>query len=301
MDFKLLENSTFIKEDEEIRQVIDNMVKEVKADKDVMSFIKKIGVNDEQTIRDNVTTIKRFKEDLDYCRKCPGFNYCNKENEHYVNVVTYDGRFVNTELRPCKLKVQDKEKDKAFLIRDFPPSWRMSTIASLDKSKARMNLIKKYKQALNSTRNWIYITGSHRSGKSYIAATLLNAFIENSNNKAAFINYPTRVRDLQDLSYSSKEEFVQMINMYSSVELLVIDNFGNEYKNEFIRDSITLAILNERAHRGLITIFTSEFNYDDISNMYMINSSGKSRAKQLTNLLNDFASDPIDITTAAIY
>lgn len=300
MDFKLLENP-FVKEDDEIRKAIDEMVKEVKADKDVMAYVKKIGITDEAVIRDNVTTIKRFKDDLDYCRNCPGFNYCNKEDIHYVNVITYDGRFVTTELRPCKLKVQDKEKDKAFVIRDFPPSWRMSTIGSLDKSKARMNLIKRYKQALNSTRNWVYITGSHRSGKSYIAATLLNAFIEESNNKAAFINYPTRVRDLQDMSYSNKEEFVEMINIYSSVELLVIDNFGNEYKNEFIRDSITLAILNERAHRGLITIFTSEFSYDDIANMYMINSAGKSRAKQLTNLLKDFAGEPIDISTAAIY
>ncbi len=89
--------------------------------------------------------------------------------------------------------------------------------------------------------------------------------------------------------------------MYINVDVLVIDDFGDEYKNEFIRDSITLAILNGRARNNLITIFTSAFNFNEISDMYSINVEGRARSRQLKNVLEDYAEKPIDISTINPY
>ena len=301
MDFKLLKSDRQIKENADIKKMISEMFSEIKKDKEVMTYLKKLGIEDEEFIRNNVATIMLLKDDLDYCRNCPGFTNCNKPHHHYVFTLNYDGNNIGKALKPCELKVKDEKINESYLIRDFPDAWREMSVAKLDKSKVRMPLIKRYKEALETSRNWIYITGSHRSGKSIAAAAILNGFIKLKKGKGAFLNYPERARELQDYTYNNKDDFNNLIHLYSTVDYLVIDNFGNEYKSEYVRDSITLAILNERARRGLVTIFTSEFDFDDIAYMYSLNQAGKARGKQLKNLLTSYAINPIDISSAPIY
>lgn len=301
MDFKLLKSDKKIKENADIKKMISEMLTTIKKDKELMNYLDKLGITDEEFIRNNVATIMLVKDDLDYCRKCPGFANCDKSHHHYVFTLDYDGKSLNKSLTPCELKIRDEKINQSYIIRDFPDSWREITVAKLDKSKVRMPLIKRYKEALDTSRNWIYITGSHRSGKSIAAAAILNGFIKLHKGKGIFLNYPERARELQDYTYNNKDDFNNLMALYSTVDYLVLDNFGNEYKSEYVRDSITLAILNERARRGLVTIFTSEFDFDDISYMYALNQAGKARGKQLKNLLTDYAVSPIDISSAPIY
>lgn len=301
MDFKLLKSDKQIKENSDIKKMINEMFNDIKKDKDMVAYLNKLGIKDSELIKNNVATIMLAKDDLDYCKKCPGFEACAKRHRHYVFGLNYDGENIDKYLSPCELKIKDEKIEQSYLVRDFPASWREMTVAKLDKSKVRMPLVKRYKEALDTERNWIYITGSHRSGKSIAAAAILNGFIKLHKGKGAFLNYPERVRELQDYTYNNKDDFNNLMKLYSTVDYLVIDNFGNEYKSEYVRDSITLAILNERARRGLVTIFTSEFDFDDISYMYSLNASGKARGKQLKNLLTDYAVEPIDISSAPIY
>ncbi|MCQ2794378.1 MAG: hypothetical protein MJ207_03400 [Bacilli bacterium] len=299
-EFQLLKGKK-IKSDASVENYIDSLVKAVKADDQLMRYLSTHGLNTDELIRSNISAITRFKEDRDYCKKCPGFALCNKERPHYVLDLTYDGFMVNNDLKPCKHKLDDMIQDEAYLVRDFPAEWRDSTIPLMDKSKQRLKLIKRYKEALDAHANWLFITGNHRSGKSFVAATLINYFNQIKKRPVAFINYPNRVKELLDLSYGNKEDFFKLMGLYSTVDLLVLDDFGNEYKSEYIRDSVTLAILNERARLGLMTIFTSEFSYEDLANMYALNASGRARGKQLKNLLEDLAGEAIDISNVGVY
>jgi len=300
-DFKLISNDkmTF---DPSLNNVISEMFNELKKDDELIHHLKELGIDSDALIKANVSTITKYKNDRDYCKKCPGFEMCNKNHPHYIYELAYDGRMVTNELRACEYKLQDEKVNESYAVRDFPNEWRNSTIPNMDKSNVRKNLLMRYKKALNNNgANWLYITGSHRSGKSYVSATLINNYIETYKSRAAFINYPIRVRELVDLSYSNKDDFFKILNLYSSIDCLVIDDFGNEYKSEYIRDSITLAILLQRARLGLLTIFTSGFSYDDIADMYAINVSGKARAKQIKKLLEECADTPIDISAVSIY
>lgn len=287
--------------DDEVKEYRRNLFISIKNNKGLMNYLTGIGIKDDSVIKSNLSTISNYKEDQEYCAKCPGFNKCNKRYPHYQTRLIYNGAFLDKKLYPCTLKIDDEEKDKMYIIRDFPASWRGASLVTMDKSKVRLPVIKKYKEALESNRNWIYINGCNRSGKSYIAACLLNGFIEQYNRPAMYINYPSRIKDLQDLSFSNKEEFNKKIKSYSTIDILVIDDFGNEYKNEYIRDTITLAILQERARLGLVTIFTSGLNFDEIESMYAINNAGKARGKQIRRILESFAGEEIDVSTAAIY
>jgi len=286
---------------EEVREYRRKLFFEIKKDKQLLAYLESLGITDDAVINAYLSTISTYLEDKKYCQNCPGFNNCNKRYPHYEMGLKYNGHFLDKEIYPCHLKLDDDKKNERYIVRDFPANWRNASLVGMDKSKVRQPILKKYKEALESKRNWIFITGINRSGKSYIATALLNGFIDQYNEQSAFINFPMRIRDLQDLSFSNKEEFNKRIQLYSTVPLLVLDDFGNEYKNEYIRDTITLAILQERARLGLVTIFTSELNYEDIESMYSINSAGKARGKQIRRLLETFAGEEIDVSTAAIY
>lgn len=300
MDFKDFKNR-IIKNNNGLDKIINEMFNDVKSDKDLLNYLKDIKIDSDEKIRNNIAIISAVKEDLDYCRNCPGFYNCAKRHQHYVFTFKLTNGILDKTLIPCSLKLKDDEINQSYIIRDFPMEWRDSTIVKLDKSKVRMAVLKRYKEILKSNRNWIFINGTHRSGKSYIATTLLNDLIKSKGGKGAFINYPTRARELQDYVYSNKEDFIRLMKLYSTIDYLVIDDFGNEYKNEYVRDSITLTLLNERARNGLITIFTSEFNFDELTNMYSLNNAGKARGHQLNSLLKTYAVAEVDISTAAIY
>jgi len=286
---------------EEVKEYRRKLFFDIKKNKQLLVYLESLGITDDAVINAYLSTISSYLEDKEICKNCPGFNNCNKRYPHYEINLKYNGHFLDKTLTPCKHKIEDDKKNEKYLVRDFPASWRNASLTSMDKSKVRVPVLKKYKEALDSKRNWIFITGVNRSGKSYIASALLNGFIDQYNEQSAFINYPMRIRDLQDLSYSNKEEFNKRIQMYSTVPLLVLDDFGNEYKNEYIRDTITLAILQERARLGLVTIFTSELNFEDIESMYSLNAAGKARGRQIRRLLETFAGEEIDVSTAAIY
>lgn len=294
METESLKNK-WVKANKDIDKISRDLFNEIKKDGKFMSYLEEQGITDDSLIMNNVATIISCKEDRDYCKKCPGFEKCDKAHRHYTLSLSYNGRILNRVLKPCKLKIEDDKKDEVYLVRDFPSAWRSIDAGNITRT-GRADLFKRFGEVYANQSGWIYINGTHRSGKSYMAALFLNNFIDGMHGKAAFLDYPRRVSQLQDLTYSNKQDFDELIKMYSTVDYLVLDNFGNEYKSEYVRDAITLAILNERARRGLITIFTSEFDFDDIANMYTLNTAGKTRGKQLYNLLARYAIKECDIS-----
>ena len=51
MDFKLLKSDKTIKENAEIKKMIGDMFNEIKGDKELMAYLKKLGIEDNEFIR----------------------------------------------------------------------------------------------------------------------------------------------------------------------------------------------------------------------------------------------------------
>ena len=104
------------------------------------------------------------------------------------------------------------------------------------------------------------------------------------------------------MAYSDKEGFKSAIELLETVPLLVIDEFGQEYKNELIRDQIVIPVLNARSHNELPTFFSSEFTIKEIQQLYSVGKNGGAiRGKQLGTLLTDMCDKEYDLTGASIY
>ena len=292
----------------------DLVKKEIKNDKEFYKKITEIfgGKINDQLIIDNLSSILIFKKDLLFCKKCPGFEKCNKDNRHYNWVLEKNNEdYLTCSLVPCRLNLEHLKLDRLYTFdefnylgpfRDFPFSWRFSQISKLDKSKSRFILIEEYKKIIDGKKKGLFICGSCRSGKSFVATTLLNNFIFlKKPKKVIFINCVDRIKYLKEIYFNNKDEFDNLIKLYSNVEILVLDDFGKEYKKEFTRDNIVIKILDCRIRNNLVTIFTSNFNYDELSKIYSINNFGKIYGEQLKEMLINFAGNEIDISTVSIY
>ena len=301
-DLKEFNPKDILDENVDMKKYIEKLLADLKADQDVYESLKPLHLTNKE-VRDNVGKLHDYQEDFNTCKACPGFDKCPKKNKHISISVYKEGGYIETRSEPCEKLLKEIEIESKYLAKDFVPEWRNSRLKNLDLSENRRPLIKEFVNITKGKSNkWLFVKGNHKVGKSFVLVTFANEFVELGLGKVAVINAAKQFKNLADIAYSDKEGFKSTIELLSTVPLLVIDEFGQEYKNEFIRDQIVIPVLNARAHSELPTFFSSEFTIKEMQQLYSIGKNGGAiRGKQLGSLLTDMCEKEYDLTGASIY
>jgi primosomal protein DnaI len=255
-----------------------------------------------EVIDRNLPKIFDFVSDINYCKKCPGVKKCQKERPLLVTRIVYHNGYLDRELSPCPEFLKRLSFEKQFLVRDFPDDWLDYDLRSLDKSEARKQLIAQYmKYTKDGDNQWMYLYGGPNSGRTFSAAILTIDIARKNLGLICFLNSSQRIRELGDLLYSDKVKFQKELNRYSNIPILVLDDFGNEFKNDLIRDAIIFPIISARANKKLLTIITSDFTIAEIVTLYSTSKAGALRAKQIGSLIKSTAKEEISFGDLAVY
>ena len=135
---------------------------------------------------------------------------------------------------------------------------------------------------------------------------LSSKFIEKNNITVANINNNLKtmnskvIFDALDIKYlkgvavarrkdKNIDSFNDLLTEIKEVDLLVIDDFGNEHKNEIIRDMIVFPLLNERMKNNKLTCFTSPYSLSDLVSMYSLKEIRSPKANQLKEIIEIMA------------
>lgn len=291
-----------VNEEVDMKTYINKLVNELRDDLEVYEKLRSLNLTMGE-VKENIGKLTDFKDDYNYCKACPGIEKCAKRTPHISMYVVKEGNFIATKYEPCK-KIMDQIKlDARYLIADFPNEWKSSNFSTIDLSSNRRPVIKKIIKDYTEDKNdWVFIKGNHKVGKSFLLVAGANEFISKTNQQAAVMNARTRFKELADLSISNPTEFTKNLVALSNVPLLVIDDFGDEYKSEYIRDQILMPILLEREHQNKLTFFSSNYSIKEIQQLYSVGKSGGDiRARQLANLLEEMCGEEFDLTGASIY
>jgi DNA replication protein DnaC len=255
----------------------------------------------EEVMNDNIDILYDFATDVNYCKRCPGIDNCIKENQLLVTKVVYDNGILDRQLTPCKKLLEKMKLKNQFMVMDFDADWLNKEIKDLDNTSGRDLALKKYLAFYKrKSDEWIYLTGEKNTGRSYVAASMAIDLARKEIGPIAFLNCPQRFRQLADMNFKNQELFQKTLDSYSSVPILVLDDFGNEYKNDFIRDTV-FEILNKRSNERLMTIFTSDLPIEDIVALYSTSKAAGVRARQIGRLLKNSCGEEISLGEISIY
>ena len=280
--------------------LINKMMEAYKTCPAAIKYLKELDVPEEM-IEENIVKIYDFVSDINYCRNCPGMNKCQKNNPLLNTKIVYSSGVIDRELTPCKEFLKRLTFEKQFIVKDFPDEWLNNTFKDIDKTNSRQKVLKLYKSFLDQgMNNWVYVTGDKNTGRSFFIATLAIDAAKKNKGPICYINSSKRLKDLYDIS-KDKERFDRIMTRFSESPILIIDDFGNEFKNDYIRDAILFPILSTRANKKLCTIFTSDFSIDEIQTLYSTSKTGEIRAKQLANLIRSMAKEEINFGSVAVY
>lgn len=294
MDKIKISQDEFLQDD--LDTIIEQQYQALLSDPFILSEIRRLGATPDE-VKENIAIFMALQEDSHYCSSCPGLDECDKRQRHYQVKLERVGRFIERTFSPCPLLMEKFERDRKYWLDDFDRSWKDKRFSDIDGKVSRKSLLEAAIALIKGTSaRWLYIYGGHRVGKSYLMVTIINELLAKRFKQGAVIASSSRFKELLDLAINDKARYKEMFDRYVSVDVLGIDDFGNEYKTDFLRDQIVYPLLLERAKNKKITLFTSDFKFNELGTLYATSEAGRIRARQLVRLLTDYAEKELEIS-----
>lgn len=180
----------------------------------------------------------------------------------------------------CKKQLEDL-KNKKIVYNDLG-----SKIYDLDLNKLGKDTISKIGSLINDNKG-IYISGTFGIGKTFLLYSLLD-YLKNLFPEATlgYVDFVITFKKLcSNLDRSDNYLNDELINTLKDIDILIIDNLGDERNNKFILDNYVLELFNYRLFHNKTTIIASKFRLN--KELRILYQEAKNIPLYLTdNLLN---------------
>lgn len=257
---------------------------------------------DNTIIEQNLGVLFDFVDDAEYCKHCPGFEKCGKNNPCLQTKLTYKKGNIESSLTPCKQYLNYLALKQRFITMDFPEEWLHKTMKDVDQNNARGKAFMAYSEYLKKKSNsWIYMKGVDGSGASFISAIMAISSARRKTSPIAFINTKDEFEELGNLYYKEKSQFDERMYDLMTCKILVLDEFGKENKNNLIRDKIVLPILDYRDNNNLFTIINSNLPINKLATAYATSKAGEENAKKIGEILKKKCKKEIILSDISLY
>lgn len=179
----------------------------------------------------------------------------------------------------------EKEKLKEFNLKQIAKLFQNNNLGKrhlnstfenykiTNKNKKAYENAKKYANKLinGETDKGLFITGTYGVGKTYLASCIANETIKNKNTVVfgTLIQLLDYIKDTYKDSDMSDKEY---LNLYSSVDLLIIDDLGKEKPTEWVLEKLFL-IVNNRYNNYLPIVITTNYNRNQLRERLCVNKN----------------------------
>lgn len=240
-------------------------------------------------IASNFGTVSAWRREMHPCMNCKGLSGCRQKQKGYRMSLSYDG-MLQYVLEACPYQA-DKEKKEAFLdsylINDAGSTFAEADFLLIDWTKEPA---KYARPAMEAQRRYaqgqgVYLYGPMGTGKTYLAACAGNACAK-AGKFPAFVYAPGFASAL----VRNQEKAKDMISLMKYADFLVLDDIGaEEITTEYL--ATLLDILDVRMREGKITWFTSNEDFNSLSNRYTYarNNQSLMQAKRILERIRALA------------
>jgi primosomal protein DnaI len=261
------------------------LLDEILADEGLLAELRALGVAKEE-IPQYVSLLASYEESQKICQACKGLDRCASPTPQLIPALAIlDSGRLGLTLGPCRFAKDRASLLADYLFRDYPDEWLSLSLRSFRNQRAN-----EVKKALSSALRdeahpWVYLRGGSGVGKSFFLAAFANDLALRGRT-VAFLNANKRFDELKSLAITDRPAFEQAMAALEGSALLVIDDFGSEYKSDYVRDQVVMPLLGERSKKRLPVFFGSRYTLEEIQDLYGASSrSGLIVAKQLVGLI----------------
>lgn len=199
------------------------------------------------------------------------YSRCNCDEANKIWKI-YDEFIEKEKLKEFNLK----QIDKLFQNNNLGKRQLNSTFENYkitNKNKKAYENAKKYANKLinGETDKGLFITGTYGVGKTYLASCIANETIKNKNTVVfgTLIQLLDYIKDTYKDSDMSDKEY---LNLYSSADLLIIDDLGKEKPTEWVLEKLFL-IVNNRYNNYLPIVITTNYNRNQLRERLCVNKN----------------------------
>ena len=248
---------------------------------------------DASIVSKNLPLFLDYQENINACNKCKGLDNCKSKISYCCSSIYVDeGGICSRRFGYCHYYLDVLKIKNCYLYRDFDENFLFSELKKSGKNAEDSKRLRDFSTYCINCFNdnnypWGYIYGDVGVGKSSLLIATCNRIIKDTLSTIAFIDCNKRFDEFKNLLIKNKKEFEETLNKIAAVDILVLDNFGSEFKSEYVRDQILMPLLNYRAKKNKVTYFTSNYSLSTIQQLYSSLRSGNILAKQLVNLIKN--------------
>ncbi len=241
---------------------------------------------DASFVEKNIPLFLACQESMHACKGCKGMDHCTSNPPfHTMDLFIDDSGVLNRTYGHCAFLAEQEKIKNGYLYRDFPEESLSLSLERMPNKEDAKFLSRKCASAIQDKLHpWLYLCGDTGVGKSMLAIAMTNRLVR-FGYSIAFLDCVKRFDEFKNLSIKNKPLFEKTMNQVATSEILVLDDFGNEYKSDYVRDQILMPLLSYRAKKNLPTFFTSDYSLDEIKTLYGTSRAGSIIAKRLSTLI----------------
>lgn len=243
----------------------------------------------DEIIMNNASKFLSVLNSVENCKKCENVNKCLNRIPQTSLDLMFDEDMNEIEYiyHECDKKQYVSKIENAFIVRDFSRNIFSQKLVNTLNQKTRANLCM---HLLNCIQNpdmmeSCYVYGNMRLGKSYILSVFAIELALRDVKEIAFIDFPRFCSRMLDLIYSDKNAFYEELKSIIEAKVLIIDNFGNESRSDFIKDNIIYPIIFERFSKNLPTFYTSNYSLEEIEQMFATSKAAEPKARRMVDVI----------------
>lgn len=265
---------------------VESLLAEIKNDRPLMAKLKELGIGEEELLSYLPILVSYQDNQKEIAAEEKAFNGETPTTMQMVLEISDAGK-LSFHYEETAFQKEKRRLLENYYLRDFPDAWLTASVKSF--KTAREKALKKIISSplrREILKKWVYLYGEQGGGKSYALAAIAND-LARQNKKVAFINANQRFDELKGLAVKEKNKFDEVMKTLESIEYLVIDEFGSEFKSDYVRDQIVLPLLSERSKEHRITFFASDYSLEEIEELYGAKYGGRLIAKKLVSLIRN--------------
>lgn len=256
---------------------VNSLLKDITNDKSLMDILHELGIQDEE-IPSYLPLLATYQDNQKEVKKDP--------NTLQMVLEISDAGKLTCHYEETETAKEERRLVENYYLRDFPDDWLVSSLKSFRTAREKEFQKRAILAMKGKYQNWFYVYGPLGGGKSYAIAAFLND-LARAGEKVAFLNANKRFDELKGLAIKDKMKFDQTMQELSSLDYLAIDDFGSEFKSDYVRDQIVIPLLTERSKKHKITLFASDYSLSEVEQLYNTRYGANILARKLADIIRN--------------